>query len=307
MRVLVLAFSVGVGLLEAQSASCPAKEVLMPVTVEVRERSVLEPVRGLTAVDFVLNGKGVEGVPVSAALGLPADIVVLIEDRGRGGLLAGAADLFVKSLLPQDQVAVVTYGVSTKKQLAWSRDADQIRSAMEKGGDGTHLQIAKPLYGVVDAYKLFRKLSAVRQRAIFMFGDNIDSGSQIRVEQLAVNLVEERVSLDLAIDPAPSRKIPRFNMPPPTVGNESPAMRPAVVGQQSVAILAEASGGSADAYVRAEFFQAMRERLKGRVTLSYCVEKKHADRVPQVSLSEAAKLKWPSAELRGPGAAAVKP
>ena len=75
-------------------------------------------------------------------------------------------------------------------------------------------------------------------------------------------------------------------------------MRPAVVGQQSVAILAEASGGSADAYVRAEFFQAMRERLKGRVTLSYCVEKKHADRVPQVSLSEAAKLKWPNAEVR---------
>ena len=306
MRLPVLVFSVGVAVLMPQSPSCRAKEILMPVTVEVREQSMLEPTRGLKAGDFVLTGKGVEGAPVSVAVGLPADIVVLIEDRGRGGLLAGAADLFVKSLLVGDQVAVVTYGVSTKKQLAWSKDQELIRLAMERGGDGTHLQIAKPLYGVVDAYKLFGKLSEGRQRAIFMYGDNIDSGSQIRVEQLAANLIEERVSLDLAMDPAPSRKIPRFNVPPPTVGNESPAMRPALVGQQSVAMLAEASGGNANIYMRAEFFQAMRERLQARVTLSYCVEKKYADRVPQVSLSEAALQKWPNAELRGPGAAAAK-
>ena len=79
-------------MIEAQTASCPAKEVLMPLTVEVRDRSVLEPVRGLTAMDFVLSGKGVIGAPVSVALGLPTDIVVLIEDRGRGGLLAGVVE-----------------------------------------------------------------------------------------------------------------------------------------------------------------------------------------------------------------------
>ena len=285
--------------LEAQS--CPAKLVPMPVTVEVRERSVQEPVRGLTAQDFLLRGKGVEGSPLSLASGLPADIVILIEDRGRGGLLAGAADLLVKRLLPEDQVAVVTYGVSTKKQLAWTRDPHAIRLAIEKGADGTHLQIARPLYGVVDAYKLFGKASPTRQRAIFMIGDNIDSGSQIRIEQLAANLIEERIGLDLAIDPAPSRKIPRLNVPPPTVGNDSPATRPALVGQQSVSLLAEASGGTSDAYVRAEFFAEMRERLKQRVTLTYCVEKKNAARVPQVELTDAAKQKWPNAELRSPG------
>jgi len=285
--------------LEAQS--CPANLLPMPVTVEVRERSVEEPVRGLTAQDFLLRGKGVDASPLSLASGLPADIVILIEDRGRGGLLAGAADLLVKKLLPEDQVAVVTYGVSTKKQLAFTRDPDAIRLAIEKGADGTHLQIARPLYGVVDAYKLFGKVSPTRQRAIFMIGDNIDSGSQIRIEQLAANLIEERISLDLAIDPAPSRKIPRFNVPPPTVGNDSPATRPALVGQQSVTLLAEASGGTSDAYVRAEFFSEMRERLKQRVTLTYCVEKKHASKVPQVELSDAAKLKWPNAEVRSPG------
>jgi hypothetical protein len=281
--------------LEAQS--CPANLVPMPVTVTVRERSVQEPVRGLTAQDFLLRGKTV----VSVASGLPADIVILIEDRGRGGLLAGAADLLVKSLLPEDQVAVITYGVSTKKQLAFTRDPNAIRLAIEKGADGTHLQIARPLYGVVDAYKLFGKATTTRQRAIFMIGDNIDSGSQIRIEQLAANLIEERISLDLAIDPAPSRKIPRFNVPPPTVGNDSPAMRPALVGQQSVSLLAEASGGTSDSYVRAEFFSEMRERLKQRVTLTYCVEKKNASKVPQVDLTDAAKQKWPNAELRAPG------
>ena len=292
MGLFLVAFLAG---LEAQS--CPANLVPMPVTVTVRERSVQEPVRGLTAQDFLLRGKTV----VSVASGLPADIVILIEDRGRGGLLAGAADLLVKSLLPEDQVAVVTYGVSTKKQLAFSRDPNAIRLAIEKGADGTHLQIARPLYGIVDAYKLFDKASPARQRAIFMIGDNIDSGSQIRIEQLAANLIEERISLDLAIDPAPSRKIPRLNVPPPTVGNDSPATRPALVGQQSVSLLAEASGGTSDSYVRAEFFSEMRERLKQRVTLTYCVEKKNASKVPQVDLTDAAKQKWPNAELRSPG------
>ena len=58
MRLPVLVFSVGVAVLMPQSPSCPAKEILMPVTVEVRERSVLEPVRGLKAGDFVLTGTG---------------------------------------------------------------------------------------------------------------------------------------------------------------------------------------------------------------------------------------------------------
>lgn len=261
----------------------------------------MEPVRGLTVEDLRLSGKGVEGPPMGLASALPADIAVLIEDRSRGGLIAGAADLFVKSLLPGDRVAVMTYGVSTKRQLAWSSDPNAIRLAMEKGADGLSLQIARPFYGVVDALKLFDKPVAGRQRVIFMLGDDLDNGSQIRVEQLAANLIEERVTLDLAIDPAPQRFIPRVNVRPPTVGNDSPAMRQPLVGQQSVLALAEASGGTAEKYVRAEFFAAMRERQKQRVTLVYCVEKKHADQAPAVELSDQAKLKWPDVEVRGPG------
>lgn len=287
--------------LQAQPGSCPARMIPATVTIEVRERSVLEPVRGLAIEDLALQGKGVEATPIGLAVGLPADIVVLIEDRSRGGLLAGAAEPFVKSLLPEDRVAVMTYGVSTKRQLAFSRDADAIRLAMEKGADGLSLQIARPFYGVVDALKLFDKPIVGRHRAIFMLGDNIDSGSQIRVEQLAANLVDERVSLDLAIDPAPRRFIPRVNVPPPTLGNDTPATRPALVGQQSVAQLAEASGGTAETYVRAEFFQAMRERLAQRIALSYCVEKKHASRPPVVSLSDTGRGKFPNAEVRSPG------
>ncbi|MEO5952179.1 MAG: hypothetical protein ABIQ44_06865, partial [Chloroflexia bacterium] len=211
--------------LQAQSGACPAKQVPATLTVEVSERSVQEPVRGLAVEDLLLRGKGVEGQPVGLATRLPADIVVLIEDRSRGGLIAGASDLFVKSLLPGDRVSVMTYGVSTKRQLAWSSDADAIRVAMEKGADGYSLQIARPFYGVVDALKLFDKPVPGRQRVIFMLGDDLDNGSQIRMEQLAANLIEERVTLDLAVDPAPRRFIPRVNVPPPTVGNDSPAMR----------------------------------------------------------------------------------
>lgn len=271
------------------------------MTLEVVEPGVNEPVRGLAASDLSLDGKGVASAPIGIAAGLPADIVVLIEDRGRGGLLAGAADLLVKSMLPGDRVAVMTYGVSTKRQLAFSTDKDAIRRAIEKGADGMHVQVARPLYGVVDALKLFGKPEPGRQRAIFMLGDNLDNGSQIRVEQLAANLIDERVQLDLSIDPAPRRFIPRVNVPPPTVGNDTPATRPALVGQQSVEMLADVSGGTAEKYVRAEFFSAMRDRLKQRSEVLYCVEKKHAGKMPAVSLTDAASKKWPGATVHKAG------
>lgn len=279
--------------------SCPEKSVPTTVTIELRDRTVKEPVRDARAADFQLRGKGVTGEVLGVETGLPADLVVLIEDRGRGGLLAGAADLLVKALVPGDRVAVLTYGVSVKKQLDFSSDKEAIRLAIEKGADGMHLQVARPLYGVVEALKMFAKPAPGRQRAILMLGDDRDLGSQIRIEQLAANLGEERVSLELAIDPAPGRKIPRVNVPPPTVGNTTPAQRDVSVGPQSVASLAEASGGSATKFVRAEFFAAMRERLKERLTLRYCVERKHAGNRPRVALSEAGRQRYPEAEIGG--------
>ncbi len=287
--------------LNAQTPACPAKTVPSMVTVEVRERSVDEPVSGLAPGDFQLSGKGIEAAPVAVKSGLPADIVVLIEDRSRGGLLAGAWDLFVKSLLPEDRVAVMTYGTGTKRQVAFTSDKQAILKGMQRGADGWAMQIARPFYGVVDALKLFDKPVEGRQRAIFMLGDDQDNGSQIRVEQLAANLIEERVSLDLSIDPPGKRVIPRVNVQAPTVGNEAPAMRPASVGRQSVTMLAEATGGRAEKYVRAEFFEAMRERLKKRATVTYCVEKKHSEKPPRVELSPAGKGKYPNAEVFGPG------
>jgi hypothetical protein len=287
--------------LQAPAQACPAKTVPANMLIEVIERGIEEPVRGLEVGDLSLVGKGAEPTPIGLATGFAADIVVLIEDRSRGGLLAGAGDLLVKSLKPGDQVAVMTYGVSSKRQLAFSKDPDAIRAAIEKGADSLQLQLARPLYGVVDAMKLFNKPEPGRLRAIFLLGDNIDYASHIRVEQLASNLIEDRITVDLAMDPAPRRIIPRVNVPPPTVGNESPAMRPALVGQQSVAQLAEATGGTALAYVRAEFFKAMRERLAQRFSVQYCVEKKQLSRPPAVELSAAGKRKFPNAEVRSPG------
>jgi hypothetical protein len=201
---------------------------------------------------------------------------------------------------PHGQGACHWPGASTKTQLNWSQDPEAIRLAIEKGADGMHLQVARPLYGVVDALKVFEKPLPGRQRASFLFGDDEDNGSNIRVEQLAANLIKLRVSLDLAIDPAPSRRIPRVNVAPPTVGNETPAMRNPRVGQQSVSLLADATGGQADKYLRAEFFAAMRERLARRFTVTYCVERKHFGKLPRVELSDAGKQKFSNAETASP-------
>jgi hypothetical protein len=279
--------------------NCPENSIPAAVTVELRDRTVQEPLRDARPADLALRGKGITEKAFAIESGLPADLVVLIEDRGRGGLLAGAADLFVKALAPADRVAVLTYGVSVRKQLDFSNDKEAIRLAIEKGADGMHLQVARPFYGVAEALKLFGKPEPGRLRAILMLGDDRDSGSQIRVEQLAANLLEERVSLELAIDPAPGRKIPRVNVLPPTLGHATPAQRDPLVGVQPVSSLAAASGGSATKFERAEFFAAMRERLKDRLTLRYCVERKHASRIPRVELSPEGRRRYPDAIIVG--------
>jgi hypothetical protein len=285
----------------AQTAACSGKEIPASIAVEVRETNLADPVTGLSAEHFLLDGKGVRPDVLKLTTGLPADLVILIEDRPRGGVLAGAADLLLKSLVPGDLVGVMTYGVSTKRNLALSQDAAKIQLAIEQGADGGHLQIARPLYGVADALKLFPKYTPGRLRAIFMLGDNQDNSSQIRTEQLAANLIEERVSLELAVDPAPPRKIPRVNVAPPMLGRDTPGQAPPQVGPQSLGDLARWTGGSTDFLTEAAFLQRMRERLKARVVLDYCVERKHAGKVPLVRLSTEALRKWPSAQVLAPG------
>jgi hypothetical protein len=296
MRHLVLACLLS-GFLPAQD--CPPKQSPAILTLEVRERAVDEPIRGLTVDDLVLSGKGITPRPLGLATNLPADIAIVIEDRGRGGLLAGAADLLIKSLHPSDRIAVLTYGVTVKRVLPWSQDRAAIQSAIEKGADGAHLQVARPFYGLAEALQLFDGPPAPgRQRAIFLLGDDEDKGSNIRVEQLAANLRKAGIILDVAVDPAPGRRIPRVNIPPPTVGNEPPAMRPPMVGMQSAARLADSTGGSAIRFTGASFFAEMRARLAQRLQVSYCVEDKHAGRKPKVILSPAAAQRWPGADVK---------
>ena len=104
MRRLLLLFLLSITSPAAQAPACPTREV----TVDVRQRNVAEPIAGLVPADFHISGRGVvDGPPQSIATRLPADIVVLIEDRTRGGFLAGAAALFVKSLMPEDRVSVI--------------------------------------------------------------------------------------------------------------------------------------------------------------------------------------------------------
>jgi hypothetical protein len=280
------------------------RETTRTITLEVRAPNLADPLTGFEAAHFLLDGKGVRPEPLRLSTNLPADIVVLIEERSRGGLLAGAADLLLKSALPQDQFAVLTYGVSTDRELAFSQDRAKIQSAIEKGSRGGILQVPRPLYGVVDALKLFPKPTPGRLRAILMFGDGQDQTSQIRIEQLAANLIAEQVSLDLNVDPAPPRKIPRINVAPPTLGRDTPGQAPPPIERQSVADLARWTGGFVDQSSDAAFLQRMRERLKQRLSLDYCVEKKHANKVPTIRLSNEARAKWPDAIIAASGVTA---
>lgn len=290
----------------AQVPVCGPKEVLAPVVVSVVDKPSGVEIEGLTLADFAISGKGVEPGKLELRENGGMDILLLIEERSRPGVLTAAAEFFLQALKPNDQVSVYTYGVGTLRRLSWTRDKGSIATAFRAAEGGFNLQRARGLSAVADVSKQFADDIAMgrdfRPRVIFMMGDDQDQSSSFRVEQIAPTLFAKRVTLDLAVDPAPARLIPRVNVPLPTPGGIDPT-RPQTqvpVGTQSLIRLAALSGGGSLQPVKSSFFRDMLERARSRYHLNYCVDKKYVDRMPELRLSPKGQAEYPGVEVRGP-------
>jgi hypothetical protein len=290
----------------AQTPYCPDKSAVGSLLVDARLAGGGSGVSGLQAKDFSLSGKGLLSPVQWATTDAPLDLVILIEAHERGTALSGAAPLLLTELGPEDRVAVFTYGTGVDQKTGWEQDHGAIGKAIEEGGKGVQLQTVRPLNAVVEGLKMFPdKVEPGRKRVMLLIGDEQDWSTPVRLESVLANLLEKRVTLSVVIDP-PRGKImgkilPKVNVTPGNVGEPRVGETQGRYGSQSVARLAEASGGDAMAPNGVWVLEEMVKRMKERYLLTYCAEKKHVGKVPQVSISEEAKRKSPPMALNVPG------
>lgn len=305
MRFL-LAGTLGACVLVAQSLPCPEKSVEASVTVDARLGSGGSVVDGLEIKDFQLLGKGLTSPVMRVDRDGPIDLVILIEAYNRGSALSGAAPLFLTELRPEDRVAVFTYGTGVDKKTEWEQDHGAILKAIEEGGKGVALQAVRPLNAVVEGLKMFPdKIDPRRKRMMLLIGDEQDASTPVRLEAVLANLLEKRVTLNVVIDP-PKGKVmgkilPKVNITPGNVGEPRVGETQGRFGAQSVSKLAQATGGDAVAPNGVWALEEMLVRMKERYQVGYCVERKHAAKMPAVSLTDGAKSGRAEFALSVPG------
>lgn len=291
----------------AQGLPCPEKSVEAAVTVDVRTGSGGSSAADLQLQDFQLLGKGLTSPVMRVDRDAPLDLVILIEAFNRGSALSGAAPLLLTELRPEDRVAVFTYGTGVDKRTDWEQDHGAIGRAIEEGGKGIEIQAVRPLNAVVEGLKMFSdKIDPRRKRMMLLIGDEQDWSTPVRLESVLANLQEKRVTLHVLVDP-PKGKVmgkilPRVNVTPGNVGEPRVGETQGRFGAQSVAKLAQATGGDAVAPNGVWALEEMAIRMKERYQVGYCVEKKHAAKLPVVSLTNEAKSKRAALELTAPGA-----
>lgn len=305
MRFL-LAGALGACVLVAQSLPCPEKSVEASVTVDARLGAGGSVVDGLEIKDFQVLGKGLTSPVMRVDREGPIDLVILIEAYNRGSALSGAAPLFLTELRPEDRVAVFTYGTGVDKKTEWEQDHGAILKAIEEGGKGVALQAVRPLNAVVEGLKMFPdKVDPRRKRMMLVIGDDQDASTPVRLEAVLANLLEKRVTLHMLIDP-PKGKVmgkilPKVNVTPGNVGEPRIGEQQGRFGAQSVSKLAQATGGDAVAPNGVWALEEVLMRMKERYQVGYCVERKHAAKMPTVSLTDAAKNGRAEFALLAPG------
>ncbi|GAB4357871.1 MAG: hypothetical protein OHK0021_02160 [Bryobacter sp.] len=285
----------------AQVGTCPAKQVVNTLLVDVRSDG--ETVKDLGASDFLLNGKGVTAEPLAVTAEAPMDLLILIEPHNRGDKLDGAVPLLMTSLDAEDRIAVWHYGTGVDKKTAWESDFAKVRDALLEAGRGVQLQTVRPLNAVVEALRAFPEVrDEKRKRVILLIGDEQDWSTPVRWEAVVANLKKQQVTLSVLADGPRDRVmgkfLPKINVGPGNVGEPRVGEAQGRFGAQNLARVAAESGGDALATNGIWSLEEIVGRLKERYLVAYCAEKGKAKSAPAVALSPAALAKHPAAQVK---------
>ncbi len=302
MRVFWIGLSFSAALW-SQAPSCPSDSVAATVMADVRLGSGGSSIGGLTKEDFLVSGKGVIGRVAAVTAEAPLDLLILIEAHDRKSALRGAVPLMMGELSPEDRLAVFHYGTGVERKAEWNRDWGPAEKALEDADRGIQVQTVRPLNAVVEGLRAFGENSdASRKRFVLLIGDEQDWSTPVRWESVLANLLEKRVTLSVVNDPPRGRVmgkiLPKINVTPGNVGDVRAGETQGRFGSQSLSRLAEASGGDALLPNGVWFLEEMVKRMKERYLVTYCVEKRHAKRVPVLELTTAVREKHPSVALK---------
>ncbi|MFN3326437.1 MAG: hypothetical protein ACK5AZ_23310 [Bryobacteraceae bacterium] len=280
----------------AGQTPCPGE---LRLSVQVIDRRG-DPIPGLTAADFRIQGRRVGPEVIEAHSNLPLDIVLLLQERSTGGLLSSAARLFVTELLPEDRVTVISFTQRRHTRVTWSSDPNEIFEAIT-GIEGAFRFLAvRNMDALLDGVKLFpekEQADSTRGRVILMWGEEWDESARFRAEQVLPALVLRGVPLYLT--PLEAQRAPvRVSLPAPARRDTPRVAEP--MAAQSLARIAHASGGEVFGPPESDSLAQMVQRARARYLLTACRENKRADRIPAVELSPAARERFPAAKVLYP-------
>jgi VWFA-related protein len=285
--------------LRAQSSDTPLfKAGVADVRVDVQVTEGKDLIKGLVKDDFVVTDEGQPQTVVSFSHGdEPLNLILLLDISGSMqnhiDLISQTAREALAHLRPADRVAIMVFAKTSQVHQDFSDNlaetARQIASAVHDHDVGTTTQINA---AVVDAAHYMQAHAGPGgSRAILILTDNLSMSYQLTDGQVIrelnkVDTVFNAIVTGRAIEP----KAPTPSMYP------NPDLTPA-----NVMHLAEDTGGE---WVKAEradqSFNEMIERIRSRYMLAYHEPPATPGsfRRLAVALSDAARKKYPLAELR---------
>jgi hypothetical protein len=295
----------------AQGGVCKGKNsVERSINIRVAWRADGKLVEGLEAKDLSVTGKKGSLPVTSARTDLPLDLVVL-QQKGLDTTLAGAAArLLTQRLRDGDRVAVLSYGDILLKPKGWMTKPDEIRDALEASAGGGAAIRVRALDAIQEAVRLFPEekgdMAPKRKRAMLLVGEEWDDASLSRANPVAVGVLSHGAMLYQAVMPFQQR-ILRAVMPRMTLPNDPMAgpARQAIDGpqqplRQRVPSVAMITGGEVTGTSDLGYLADMLALAQGQYMVSYCVDRKQANGVPEVAFSDEGKQKFAQAQILGP-------
>ncbi len=308
-EVLVLLIVVGSAFAEARV--CGGKNAVeRALNIRVVWRADGKLVESLEAKDLAVTGKKGPLPVTGARADLPLDLVIL-QQKGLDTTLAGAAArLLTQRLRDGDRVAVLSYGDVLLKPKGWMTKPEEIRDALEASAGGGAAIRVRALDAIQEAVRLFPEeksdTAPKRKRALFLVGEEWDDASLSRANPVAVVVLSHGAMLYQAVMPFQQR-ILRAVMPRMTLPNDPMAgpARQAIDGpqqplRQRVPTVAMITGGEVTGTSDLGYLADLLALAQGQFMVSYCVDRKQANSVPEVEFSDEGKQKFAQAQILGP-------
>ncbi|MCC6590869.1 MAG: VWA domain-containing protein [Bryobacterales bacterium] len=270
------------------------------VRVDAQVVSDRRPVQGLTRQDFIVLDNGdPQPIEYFGRESEPIWLVLLLDVSGsmtrRVSEIAAVARQSLKTLKPEDQVAVMLFSRNTKLAADFSANPEDAAPAIQQAARERSLGAGSRIYeSIVDAANYIKLKAANKpgRRAIVILTDNEGLAYQVP-DQIVLNaLFAANTTLNAIVTP---------NAKPPAALKPGQQFNPDFIPHDVFKLARETGGEVLKAQNAGETFNDMLDRLRTRYSLHYRPPqqtKPGAIHTIKVALSPEAARRYPKAEVR---------